>query len=356
MEIDRAFVAKGYVAWLKAPAGKKNAWRVAEEFGSPDELIDEIGCEIASRTLSFEPFKRYRRQEKGSRKERKISIASVKYQVATYAFKLAIEPMLDAKIGYYQAAGVKGKGQRLVRSALVRWSHEGGYQVKLDVRKCYDHITCELVMGILRKLVGSADVLYLAERLLASYEFGTLEIGTYFSLLMANLVLSYAYHFVESLHKLRRGRRKQLVAHQVWHLDDALLVGQDKRDLKMAVRELGRYMRDELGLEIKPWKVAKVDGVEMLDMGGFRAVEGRVTLRKRLFLSARRSLFRFSRRRTLALARRCCSYWGWLKHSDSQQFVKNNGIKRLLKEAGKMMSRQSKRKEKTCIRLAAQPL
>ncbi|MBQ9042696.1 MAG: hypothetical protein IJ111_07765 [Eggerthellaceae bacterium] len=357
MKIDRAFIEKAYAEWTKAPAGKKNSWRVDEEYGGKDVLIDEITEQVESRTLSFKPFKRYKRMEKGSRKERDISIAEVKYQVATYAVKLAIGGMLDAKLGYYQTAGVKDKGQKLVKKALAKWSaeEECTHQVKLDVRKCYKHITCELVMRILLKFVASEDVLYVAECLLSCYEFGVLEIGTYFSLLMANLVLSYAYHFIEGLHKYRRGKRRRLVLHQVWHLDDVVLVGSDKRDLKMAVRELTRYMKERLGLELKPWKVASVDGIEMLDMGGYRAVDGRVTLRKRLFLSVKRAFGKFSKHKTLALARRCCSYWGWLKHSDSGEFVKNNGIAGLLKAAKKMISRHSKRKEETCAGFAVQP-
>ena len=356
MVIDREFVSEGYAAWLKAPAGKKNAWRVDDEYGGADALIDEISSEIRSRTLSFKPFRRYERQETGSRKQRKISIAEVKYQVATYALKLALSDMLHAKLGYYQCAGVEGKGQKLVRKAIRKWSREGGYHVKLDVRKCYENIACGLVMSILRKLVASEDVLYLAESLLACFEFGALEIGTYMALLMASLVLSYAYHFVESLHKVRRGKRKRLVLHQAWHLDDALLVGSDKRDLKMAVRQLARYMRDELGLELKPWKVSKSVGSEMLDMGGFRAMRGVVTLRKRLFLSVMRAFSRFSKKRTLALARRCCSYWGWLKHSCSGGFVRSNGVMGVLKAAKKLVSDDSKRKAETCNRLAAQHL
>ena len=349
--IDRDFISSGYESWAKAPAGKKNLWRVAEEYGSADALIDEITSEIETRSLSFRPFKRYARKEKGKNgKNRKISIACVKYQVVTYAFRNATADMMHAKLGYYQSAGIRGRGQKHVRKALRKWSAEGNaYHVKSDVRKCYEHITCSLVMRMLTKFVANEDVLYMARSLLSCFTFGVLEIGTYFALLMANLVLSFAYHFIEGLHKVRRGERKRLVRHQIWHLDDLLLIGNDKRDLKRAMRKLARYMCCFLGLELKSWKVAATGDVERLDMGGFVARGGVVTLRSHLFLSSKRAFARFDKKRTSTLASRCCSYWGWLKHSDSREFCKANNVFGLLKSARKLKSRASKRKAAACI-------
>lgn len=352
--IDRDFIERGYGLWLEAPAGKKNAWRVPEEYGSADALLDEIASEVEGRSLSFRRFKRYVRHETSTRKERNISVASVKYQVVTYALKAALADMLHDKIGYYQVAGVKGKGQKAAGKALRKWSRERGYHVKLDVRKCYESITCDMVMEILVKLVASADVLYMAESLLSCFDGGTLEIGTYFALLMALLVLSYAYHFVEDLHKVRRGERKRLVSHQIWHLDDALLMSPSKRDLKMAVRALSKFMRDELGLELKAWKVAVNSKREPLDLCGYRSHDGALTLRRRLFLSARRAFSRFAKRRTMTLAGRCCSYWGWFKNSDSFDFVDRTGAHGTLRAASKMKSRHDRRKVGTCITREAQ--
>lgn len=123
------------------------------------------------------------------------------------------------------------------------------------------------------------------------------------------------------------------MSHQMWHMDDLILLGQDKRNLKAAMRALARYMRDELGLELKPWKVAKTSEAEPLDMGGFVVRERRTTLRPSLFLRARRAFRRFKRHPSIALAHRCCSYWGWLLHSDSDGFIQGNRIHRLMRKA-----------------------
>ena len=57
---------------------------------------------------------------------------------------------------------------------------------------------------------------------------------------------------VEGLSKTRRGRSVPLVTHQVWQMDDVVLLSRSKRDLKVAMRSLERFMADDLGLRLKP--------------------------------------------------------------------------------------------------------
>ncbi len=314
--VDRALVQRAYDAWSSRPSGRKNAHRVVEQYGCADALVDEILWEITMRTLEFEPIRRYTHVEPTNGKVRVIGIESVKQQVVDYVACLALEPLLEAKIGFYQVAAVPKKGQRLCRGALRRWVRGATYHVKLDVRQCYPSTSHEVVMGVLRKYVRSADVLYVCESLLATYDMGGLEIGSYFSLRMMQLVLSFAYHHVESLGKVRRGKYRALVDHQLWHLDDALLVGRDKRDLKRAVRSLERYMLSSLGLSIKPWKIARTGDAEPLDMGGWVVRTHRCTLRSRIFLRGMRSFRRFEATPVVGNAKRCASYWGWFRHGD----------------------------------------
>ena len=340
--MDREHVAKAYDLWLKAAAGHKNEWRVKKEFGSADALIDEIAREIEERSLTLRPIRRYRHHEPTNGKDRIIGVESVKQQVWDYAIVLAMQPLLDAKLGFYQVAGVAGKGQGACRRAMRKWVHEGGYHVKLDVRQCYPSISHKVVRRIVRKYVRSTDVLYCVDAVLDTYDMGGLEIGSYFSLQMANLVLSFAYHHIEGLHKVRRGKSVALVSHQLWHMDDVLLIAPDKRNLKMAVRSVVHYLHDEFGLTVKPWKVAKTSNAEPLDMGGFVVREGRCTLRAPIFLRGTRAFNRFERHRTLRRAQRVCSYWGWLVNTDSDNLIISRRYNRLFRHARRIVSRAGK--------------
>lgn len=338
LDITRELVASAYESWRRGQSGRKNHYRVAQEYGTPGALIDEITSEIAGRRLVFRPIRRYSHHERTNGKTRTIGVESVKQQVCDHLCVMCIQGMLDDKMGYYQCAGVKHKGQRLCRTALGRWSREGGYFVKADIRQCYPSLKTHVVMRVLRKYVRSADVLYLAETLMATYDGGGMEIGSHLSLCLVNLILSFAYHHVEGLGKHRRGKWKPLVTHQLWHLDDVLLFSKSKRDLKVAMRTLERYLAEEFGLHVKPWKVCRM-GEEAPDMGGWVARDGVIRLREGTFIRARRAFRRFDAHRTYTRAKAVVAYWGWFKHADLERFVRSHSWHRKQRIASTLIGR-----------------
>lgn len=340
-EITRGDVMAACEAWLSGESGRKNAHRVGEEHGDAASLVGEIYDEVRGRSLAFRPIRRYSMREPTNGKVRTIGISSVKQQVCDYLVCGLLQPLFDAKLGFYQVAAVRGKGQRLCRGALRRWVRDARYHVKLDVRQCYPSTSHEVVRRIYGTYVGSADVLYVIDALLATYGRG-LEIGSYFSMQTMQLVLSFAYHHVEGLHKVRRGMQRPLVTHQMWHMDDALLVSRDKRDLKAAARSVEGYLRNELGLSVKPWKVARTGDVEPLDLGGWVVRPGSCVLRPGTFLRARRSFARFRRHPGATNARRCCSYWGWVLHADCEGFRRRDGTDLTFAHARAVVSRHDR--------------
>lgn len=344
--ITEADVLNAYLAWCGGESGRKNQHRVRDEHGDAGALVSEIHREIRDRSLSFRPIHRYRRREPTNGKVRIIGVESVKQQVCDYLVVTLLEPLYKAKVGFYQVASVEGKGQRLCRVALKRWAHGIKYHVKADVAKCYPSTSHRVVKDMYARLVGSDDVLYVIGALLATYDMGGLEIGSYFSLKTMQLVLSYGYHHVEGLRKVRRGVSVPLVRHQIWHMDDVLLMGTDKRDLKMAVRSLERYLWREFGIRLKPWKVARTGRREPLDLGGWVVREYRsrmdrisATLRSGTFLRGMRAFGRFRRCPSPAHARRCASYWGWLGHGDSCRLVRRRGLGSTFAHARSVTSR-----------------
>lgn len=80
--------------------------------------------------------------------------------------------------------------------------------------------------------------------------------------------------------------------------------------------------QDVLHVELKPWKVCAVDK-EPLDMVGFVFYTYKTTIRPGIFLRARRAFMLAGRSEVipLPLARRCISYYGYLKHSCSKGVI-----------------------------------
>jgi len=339
--LDMEAARKGLESWLSKDSGKKNAFRIEREHGSKENLLSEIVSEIASRTLTFRPIRRGERIEPTNGKVRVIGVESVKQQVCDHIACVALEPLLNAKVGFYQVASVKGKGQSMCRRVLKRWVRDARYHVKLDVRKCYQSTSHEVVMRILKKYVKGDDILYLCSALLSTYRQG-LEIGSHFSLRIMQLVLSFAYHEVEGMGKLRRGRWKSLVCHQIWYMDDILLIGTDKRDLRVATRRLEKYMRDELGLTLKPWKIAKTSRTEPFDLGGWVVSVGRCSLRGATFLRAMRALRKFVRASSPKNAKRFMAYWGWIVNGNCERLRIDRGIDKAKAHAVRVISFQDR--------------
>lgn len=345
--VDEAIVARAYDRWRHNEAGRKNAWRVPREHGSVEALCAEIAREMNDGTLAFAPLKTVPRNEDG--KVREIGVEPVKQQVCGYVVDLALEEMWNARVGYWQISR-PGFGQFRAAGSVQRWMRQCGYHVHLDIRKCYDSIRCESVERMLAKHVRCEAVVEGAGAIMRSYPDGHLMIGSYFSLRMAHLVLSYGYHHVEGLGKVRRGKRRALVAHQLWYVDDVWLFGDDKRDLKAAARSLGRYMGDEFGLRLKPWKVCRCGEQEPADVAGVVVRPSCVTVRDKTFLRARRALMRCRRKpRDTHLARRALSYDGWLKNTDCQGFRMRHGVPRTLRRAKRTVSAQDKETERKAV-------
>ena len=339
--ITEDHVAAAYEQWEKALAGKKNRHRIDEEHGDPETLIREITLEIRDRRLTLRPIHYYWHHEPSNGKLRRIGVQSVKQQVVDYVAVLALEQFLDARIGYYQVASMPGKGQLFAAKAIRRWSQEGGYWVHLDARQCYPTISHDLVQRIIDKHVRAADVRYVVAQLLRTYDQG-LMIGSYFSLKMAQLVLSFAYHYVEGLSKRRRGKHVALVTHQAHFMDDMLLMGRDKRDLRTATKNLEAYMKRELGLTLKPWKISRVGEDEPIDLAGYVIRPSRTTIRSSIFLSSRRALRDYERNPTLENAYRACSYWGWVKNADTLRFQHANKVPQTVTAASTQISQAHK--------------
>lgn len=340
--VNKAFVTNAYDHWVYSQAGKKNIWRVAKEHGSAIALIDEISHEIESRTLRFDPIIYQERLEGANQKIRHIGIESVKQQVVEHIVIIALESLYNAKLGYYQCAGVAGRGQLYASTSIRKWvsKENHSYYVKADIKKCYESTSHDVIRAYYSKYVKSPDVLYCIDCLLDTFERG-LNLGGFFSLITMNLLLAQAYHYLEGLGNERRGKHVPLIDHQLWFMDDILLIGSRKANVKSAARKLESYLKRELGLSLKPWKVSRVD-TDPIDMVGFVHRPTHVTVRSKIFIHARRAFVRFARKPSIRCARRVSSYWGYLIHANCWTWIKDHRAHHTMKLAANLLSMQDR--------------
>ena len=308
--------------------------------------ILEIQNEIKSGNISF-PEIWYREKVDGSSgKVRRIGIQNIKQQLYDYIAVEALDPLLK-RIGEYQYASIKGRGTTKGKEVISRWirNRDMRYFVKLDVRKCFESIDHGKMMEFLRRRVKNEPLLHLIETMLGSFECG-LSIGSYLSQYLCNLYMSILYHEIKEnmcrTRKSKRGnKRVNLVRHCLIYMDDILLIGQRKRDLEKAAK-LTVQKASEMGLEIKPnYQAMQIDG-NCIDMLGFKIYRTHTEIRGRTFLRVRRSFCRARKRLTEGVARKCLSYYGYLKHTNSRRFQRKWKVRRSIKKCKGVIRNESK--------------
>lgn len=330
-----------------------------------DKAAKRIEWEIKNRKVTFPEIRYSVRYDGNSGKLREIGVESIKQQIYDYVAVNALMELFERKIGKYQCASVPGRGQVYGKKAIEKWIRKYPDKTrvgaKADVRHCYPSINTKKLMKLLRKQVKNEDLLYLVETLIGSYKQG-LSIGSYLSQWLCNYYLSFAYQYAQQkLFKVqkRRGQEKRtrLFYKIIFYMDDILILGPRKADVKKAMLMMIQFFREELDLEIKPnWKLFQVDYIgkdgkhhgDCIDMMGYKIYRDRAEVRRSIFLRARRAYLRLrkqvQRRMEIALdlAYRCISYFGWFKNSDSTNFKKKYGIEQLMKYAKRRVSIESK--------------
>lgn len=356
------FVRRAIDHYLKGKRSRRDVTRFLETHPDLDRLAERIADEIREGRYRDTRITYFNRVEPISGKHRVIGRESVRHQIYDHVAVMALQPLFDAKVGRWQTASIPNRGTIDARRAIKRWTREQSSKwfVKLDVRKYYPSIDRPTLKAMLTRDVGDPILLRLVFHLIDRYQGDNgLNIGSYLSQWLANYYLSHAYHWIESpamtieRTSRRTGEitRRRLITHQLWYMDDLLLIGTSKRDLKIAARRIVRYLKDALKLDVhEEWNCKRLD-LEPIDMVGYTfRPHGRVNIRSGVFLRARRTFNRARRRpMTEQLARRCCSYYGYLRNSDSIRYRRRHRIDHTMRRATRYLSTQH-RKENPCSR------
>lgn len=270
---------------------------------------------LAKRQLGLIPFRQEMRIDPSSKKRRKISVLGIRQLLFDHIAVAGLKE-LAARIGEYQVSSIPGRGAAYGKRAVERWLAKSSnrYAVKMDIRDFYGSIKRPVMMAWLAKRVKNEGLLWLVGELVNSSPAG-MAIGSFLSQTLANIYLSELYHLAMERCRSKRGTRQ--VAHALFYMDDMLLIGSNKRQLRYAACKLVTAAGD-LGLQVKPnWQVHRVCKAHPVDMMGYRFCHGVTTLRKRIFKAARRVLIRARRalrkgwRMGPQRARKLASYHGY---------------------------------------------
>lgn len=311
-----------------------------------DKICDILREEIISDNISF-PKIWYREKIDGSSgKVRRIGIQNVKQQLYDYIAVEGLNPILK-RIGEYQCASIKGRGTLSGKKSIARWmkNKNNRYFAKLDVQKCFESIDQEKLLSFLRRHIKNDRLINLIRILIGSFERG-LSIGSYLSQYLCNLYMSILYHYImEDLYRVRRGKegnaRVRLVNKCLIYMDDILIIGSRRRDLQKAIR-LIIQKASELGLVIKSnYLIRNIDG-NCIDMMGYKIYRTHTEIRGRIFLRIRRAYRKAISGISPRIAKKCLSYYGYLKHTNSRRIERKWKVKKIIRKCKEVMRNESK--------------
>lgn len=310
-----------------------------------DKICDILREEIISDNISF-PKIWYREKIDGSSgKVRRIGIQNVKQQLYDYIAVEGLSPLLK-RIGEYQCASIKGRGTLSGKKSIARWmkNKNNRYFAKLDVQKCFESIDREKLLLFLRRHIKNDRLINLIRILIGSFEKG-LSIGSYLSQYLCNLYMSILYHYImEDLYRVRRGKegnaRVRLVNKCLIYMDDILIIGSRRRDLQKVIRLIIQKAA-ELGLVIKANYQIRNIGGNAIDMMGYKIYRTHTEIRGRIFLRIRRAFRRAKSNLTIQIAKKCLSYYGYLKHTNSRRIEKKWEARKIIKKCKEVMRNES---------------
>lgn len=329
-------IREGYIRCIYKRYGKEALKPIVEL------IIDAIQWEIVTGQISFPKIWYKTKIDSSSGKVRRIGIQNIKQQMYDYIAVEALNPLFR-RIGEYQLASIKGRGTLKGKKIIERWvrNRNNRYFVKLDVRKCFESIPHDRLLQFINRRIKNPKLMELLKILIGSFEKG-LSIGSYLSQYLCNLYMSILYHYImEGIYKTRRGKRTNLVRHCLIYMDDILLIGSRKRDIEKAIK-LVIQKAQEMGLQVKQNYQVREIGSNAIDMMGYKIYRTHTEIRGRIFLRIRRAFKKARNQPSERIARKCLSYYGYLKHTNSKRIIKKWKVKSTIKKCKEMIRYESK--------------
>lgn len=326
---------------------------------------------IQKRNLRLAPIRQFKREDGLTHKMRDICQESPEQQLMEYMAVHALQPLFKAKLLDCQYGSIPGKGQvggkRRIERILRRKYHNRVDAVKGDIKKAYPSVTVECVMRLLRRDIGkNKTLLWFLEALMSNYPGAHLCIGGYLPSWLFNYVMSYVLRYMMSCEASRRGKSHRLVLSVICYADDFTIFGRFS-NLRKTMKKTAAWAEQTLGLRMKPaWQVYHIASFEAekaqheerkagskkrtpgVDMMGYVIYRTYTIIRSRVFVRLRRQFIRAAHDISVLghipyyRATRLLSYKGWLKHSNSERYCLDHGIRNLLNIAARCVSRHDR--------------
>jgi len=227
--------------------------------------------ELKDKTYQHEPYKHFKISDP---KPRDIHKASVRDRLLHRALYRKLYPFFDRVFATdsYSCRLQKGthKAVETFRRYFFRVSKNNTKTVwvlKCDIKKFFANIDHFLLYQILDKYIPNKDILWLIQNIVESFCSTNkgigLPLGNLTSQLLVNIYMNEFDQYVK--HNLK-------IKYYIRYADDFVILSGDKKELKVVLRYIVRYLHEKLKLELHPDKVfiqTVASGVDFLGWVNF---------------------------------------------------------------------------------------
>jgi len=239
-----------YLSYKKACKHKKSKAETTEWMFNCEKYLLELQTELIEQRYHPQPYKYFVIREP---KERVISVAAFRDRVVHHALVNIIESYFEAVFIKDSYATRKAKGLHLAVTAAQSYACRYEWYLKLDIEKFFASVNHEILLRLINRKIKDPAVMSLCRIILSNQtasmgleENRGLPVGNLTSQFFANIYLNKLDHFV-----------KQSLGYQAYvrYMDDFILFSDDPQELKQALKQIDKFVQQELELRIKPQSV-----------------------------------------------------------------------------------------------------
>ncbi|OGN03876.1 MAG: hypothetical protein A2831_03100 [Candidatus Yanofskybacteria bacterium RIFCSPHIGHO2_01_FULL_44_17] len=291
-----------------------------------EENIFQLHRDLKNKKYKHGPYKSFFIQDP---KQRHIHKATVRDRVLHHAIFSVVNPLFEetfiansfsCRIGKGTHRGIISLNKTL--GMIGKTGFEKCWALKSDIKKFFQTVDHQILLGIIRKRIKDADAMWLLQEIIGSflseksdifYNRG-LPIGNLTSQLFANIYLNELDQFVKN---------KLKVKHYWRYTDDFIIASENHGYLKERLSLVSNFLANNLKLELHPNKMTIRKFQQGIDFLGYVTLPHHQTLRtktkKRIFRKLKKRIVEYKSdlitRKTLDQSLQ--SYLGVLTHADA---------------------------------------
>lgn len=327
--LDEDIIRKAYKKLRKGKTKRREIQQIdanldAEVAKMREMIRNTRPGEVEHPELAYKPHKRTPKVIKEHGKERRIYMPEIHEQWLHHIIVLILEPIIVATAYPYSCGSFPKRGAHYGKKKIKSWMSDikgTKYYAKLDIRHFYENIRIDVLMRELSIRIKDSWFLYIIELCLKGFKKG-IPLGFYISQWLANYILEPLDKFItKTFQKYER------------YMDDMVIFSGNKKKLHEVIVEIAKMLGRRFRLKLKNnYQVVRFiyerPGKKIgrpLDFMGFLFFRDRITIRKKIMLSATRMATYLAKRKEQGKkwysrkVESMVSYVGWFTCTDTYQ-------------------------------------